>query len=46
MWFKLVGTGYKCSCRPTDKYFQERVGISLTRNKDKATSDLLGKVSP
>ena len=46
MRFKRVGTGYKCSCRPTDKYFQERVGISLTRNKDKATSDLLVKVSP
>jgi len=41
-----VQAGHKCSCRPTDKYFQERVGISLTRNKDKATSDLLVKVSP
>ena len=41
-----VQAGYKCSCRSSDKYFQERVGISFSRNKDQATSDLLGKVSP
>ena len=27
-----VQAGYRCSCRLTDKYLQERVGISLTRN--------------